>query len=382
VGSAPTWAGVGNVVAAAALAALLYSYVGYPLLLSALAPLRRRRDPTPVADADLPAVTVVIPCYNEAGHVAAKIANLRAADYPPEKIEVVVVSDGSGDRTVDVARAAADVRVVSWLGRRGKAAALNAGLRAARGDVIVLTDANARVEAGALRALVTPFADRTVGAVCGEQVIGAGAAGERFYWRYEAFLKRREAALGSVVGADGSLYAVRRELFRPLPEDRLIMDDFFVSLAVVAAGRRLAYSPTAVAYEDALATSGAEFRRKARIMAGSLAALGALDRRLWLRLPWQLISHKILRWLGPAWLALAAVGAVVAAAAGHPLGYALAVAQVLVYGAAALAAALGPARAPSILRICKAFVVANAALAYGWGLYLFGPRRPAWRKLR
>ena len=227
--SAPTWAGVGNVVAAAALAVLFYSYLGYPLLLGAFAALRRRREPAPVAAADLPAVTVVIPCYNEAEHVAAKIANLRAADYPPGKIEIVVVSDGSGDRTVDVARATTGVRVVSWLERRGKAAALNAGLRAAHGDVLVLTDANARLEAGALRALVTPFADPNVGAVCGEQVIGAGAAGERFYWRYEAYLKRREAALGSVVGADGSLYAVRRELFRPLPEDRLIMDDFFVS---------------------------------------------------------------------------------------------------------------------------------------------------------
>ena len=117
-------------------------------------------------------------------------------------------------------------------------------------------------------------------------------------------------------------------------------------------------------------------------MVGSLAALTALDWRIWLRLPWQLISHKILRWLGPAWLALAAVGAAVAAAAGHPLGYALVFGQILVYGAAALTGALRPAREPSVLRVIKAFVVANAALAYGWGLYFFGPRRPAWRKLR
>jgi biofilm PGA synthesis N-glycosyltransferase PgaC len=366
--------------AAAALAAVVYHYVGYPILLRLAALFVRAPSiPPPL---ELPSISIIIPCHNEATHLRAKLEDLRGADYPREKLEVVVVSDGSDDDTAAAAEGEAGVRVVAWPERRGKPAAMNAGARAAAGDVLVFTDANARIPPESLRELVAPLGDVRVGAACGEQVVTRGAAPERAYWRLEGVLKRWEAALGSVVGADGSLYAVRRELYRPVPENRLIMDDFYVSLEVVAGGRRLAYVPQAVAYEDALEDEGREFKRKARIMAGSLNALAALSAGVWRHLGFQLFSHKILRWLGPALLLTALVASAMAAALGSVAGAALLGIQLLGYGVAGVGWLMGGSRAPGLFRMAYFFVLANAALAYGWFIYLFGSNRPAWDKLR
>jgi biofilm PGA synthesis N-glycosyltransferase PgaC len=367
--------------AAAALAAVLYHYVGYPLLLRLAAALGRA-PAEPAALATLPSLSVIVPCHNEADALPAKFEDLRAAEYPEDKVEIIVVSDGSDDDTVPVAEDAADVRVLAWPERRGKPAALNAGAAAATGEVLVFTDANARVPPKSLAELVAPFADPRVGGVCGEQVITRGAAPERAYWRLESFVKKGEAALGSVVGADGSLYAVKRGLYRDVAEGRLIMDDFFVSLEVVAAGYRLAYAPAAVAYEEALDDGRREFKRKARIMAGSLVALSALNPAIWRRIPWQLFSHKILRWLGPAFLAAAFVAAAVTAAMGSVFGAVLLGAQLLFYAAAAVGWFWPGRRAPLLFRAPYFFVLANAALAYGWLWYFFGSKEAAWEKLR
>lgn len=367
--------------AAAALAAVVYHYVGYPLVLK-LAALCARPRSSPPPPREPPSLSIIIPCHDEAAHLPAKLEDLRAADYPPDRVEVIVVSDGSRDDTAAVAARADGVRVLAWPERRGKPAALNAGVRAAAGDILVFTDANARLPAASLRELAAPFADAGVGGVCGEQIITRGAAPERTYWRLESRLKTWEAAVGSVVGADGSLYAVRRELYRLVPEGRLIMDDFYVSLEVVAAGRRLAYAPRAVAYEEALADEGREFRRKARIMAGSLGALAALSAGVWRRLGFQLFSHKVLRWLGPALLLGALFAAAAAAALGGVTGAVLLGIQLSGYVLAGAGWLLGGSRAPGLLRAAYFFVLANAALAYGWLLYLFGRSEPAWEKLR
>lgn len=367
--------------AAAAVAAVVYHYVVYPVLLRLVAALRRRPGEA-ASSATWPPLSVIIPCYNEAAALPGKLEDLRAADYPRDRIEIVVVSDGSDDGTEAVARGAEGVRVVAWPQRRGKPAALNAGADAASGEVLVFTDANAGIPAASLRELVAPFADPRVGAVCGEQVITEGASTERIYWRLEGYLKKLEAAVGSAAGADGSLYAVRRALYRRVPEGRLIMDDFYVSLEVVAAGYRLAYAPAAVALEEALDDGRREFKRKARIMAGSVAALAALDGAVWRRIPWQLFSHKILRWLGPAFLVVALAAAAAAAAAGSVFGAALLAAQLLFYAAAAVGWLWRRGRAPAIFRAPYSFVLANAALAYGWFRYLFGRNEAAWEKLR
>jgi cellulose synthase/poly-beta-1,6-N-acetylglucosamine synthase-like glycosyltransferase len=367
--------------AAAALAAVVYHYVGYPLLLRLAAALGRApAKPAPLAV--LPTLSVIVPCYNEAATLPAKLEDLRAADYPADKIEIIVVSDGSDDETEAVARGTDGVRAVGWPERRGKPAALNAGAEVAAGEVLVFTDANAGIPPGSLRELVAPFADPRVGAVSGEQVITRGATPERVYWRWEACIKKLEAAVGSAVGADGSLYAVKRGLYKRVPEGRLIMDDFFVSLEVVAAGYRLAYAPAAVAHEEALDDGLGEFKRKARIMAGSVAALATLDGAVWRRIPWQLFSHKILRWLGPGFLAVALAAAAAAAAAGSAFGAALLVAQVLFYAAAAVGWLWRRRRAPFLFRGAHFFTLANAALAYGWLQYFFGGKKAAWEKLR
>jgi cellulose synthase/poly-beta-1,6-N-acetylglucosamine synthase-like glycosyltransferase len=367
--------------AAAALAAVVYHYVGYPALLWVVGLFVGRRRPAP-DPAARPSLSVIIPCHNEAGSLPGKLEDLKAADYPADRLEIIVVSDGSDDGTEEAAGRCDGVRVLAWPERRGKPAALNAGAEAASGDILVFTDANARIPGDALAELVAPFADAAVGAVCGEQVISRGAKSEGMYWRLESLVKRLEAGVGSVVGADGSLYAVRRELYRPVPADRLIMDDFYVSLSVVAAGRRLAYAPRAVAHEEALDDGRREFRRKARIMAGSLAALSALPTSIWRRIPFQLYSHKVLRWLGPAFLVAAIFASAGAAALGSTAGAALLAAQLLFYVCAVAGWVLGGGRAPFVFRAPFFFVMANAALGAGWLEYFAGRNEAAWDKLR
>lgn len=370
-------------LAAVSLAAILYCYVGYPLVLMVLRLSRRcrARPRARTTDGKWPSVSVIIPCYNEANVLGAKLARLSEIDYPPGRTEVIVVSDGSDDATADIAKASGVTRVIQWLDRRGKPAALNAGVAAATGEVLIFTDANAMPERGAFRALVAPFADPRVGGVAGEQIISAGGEGERWYWRYESWIKTMEADVGSVAGADGSLYAIRRDLYSPIPERRVVMDDFYLSLAVVRAGYQLTYVPEARAGEDALADKWLEFKRKARIMAGSLQALVYLGGGVWRRLAWQLFSHKVLRWFGPWLMAWALAGAAVGAAAGCWAAWAMLIPQVVFYLMGVLGLVFGKG-APAVFRGAAAFMIANAGLAMGWFKFVAGARPAAWEKLR
>jgi glycosyltransferase involved in cell wall biosynthesis len=289
---------------------LAYTHAGYPLLVGAWAALRPRpfrRGP------EAPRVSVLVPARNEAARIAGRIENLLALDYPPGRFEVLVGSDGSTDRTEQQARAheGKHVRVLAFPTRRGKAAVLNALVPEARGEIVVLADVRQRFEPGALRALVAPFADPRVGAVSGELLLGANpgetAVGEGvgFYWRYEKFIRRSESRVDSTVGATGAIYAIRRRLFVPLPEDTLL-DDVLVPMRIVRGGYRTVFEPAARAHDRAAATAGEEFRRKVRTIAGNFQLfarnrwlLDPRHNRLWL----QVVSHKGLRLVSPVLLA-------------------------------------------------------------------------------
>ena len=300
---------------AAAASLVAYTYVAFPVLVLLRARLRPRpHDSAPIT----PTVSIVIAARNEAGSLPAKLDNLLGLDYPRDRLEVLIASDGSDDGTdaIAAARAGEGVRVLS-LGRVGKAAALNAAVAQATGDVLVFSDANSLYAPDALRALVAPFADEAVGGVAGDQrYVTAGeeaavAGGERRYWDLDRVLKRAESRGGNAISATGAIYAVRRELFRTVPAG--VTDDFATSTAVIAQGRRLVFAPDAVAFEPVARSGGAEFERKVRVMTRGLNAVVArrelLDPRRHGFYALQLLSHKVLRRLMALPLAVLAVGA-------------------------------------------------------------------------
>ncbi|MGE0160391.1 MAG: glycosyltransferase family 2 protein [Gemmatimonadales bacterium] len=294
-------------------AIIAYTYAGYPLVvLAAGTVLRRRvrRDRSGRSEGkDRPTVSVIVAAYDEADGIEERIRNLLASDYPSDRLEVVIASDGSTDRTVELASAVdpTHVRVLD-LPRRGKAAALATGAEEARGDILVFTDANTVFRADALAALVSNFADPDVGGVAGhttylvDEGTGSAGRGEGLYWRYDTWLKQLETWTGSVVSAHGGMHAIRRELFRPI-EDPAVTDDFAISTSVVAQGRRLVFEPSAIGYERPMATTGSEFQRRVRLMTRGLR--GILLRRELLD-PFRsgfyavaFVSRKVLRRLLP-----------------------------------------------------------------------------------
>ena len=290
---------------------LMYSYVGYPLLLALLGRVRRTQiEPVSVDHAELPDVAVVFAAYNEEVHIRARIDNLRSQRYAHGKLRIYVGSDGSSDRTVGILEeiAGPDLRVSAFAQRRGKASVLNDLLTGVREPIVVFTDANVEFEADAVERLVRALQHRNAGAACGELqlLVSAGDNQDALYWRVERFLKECEGRLGALLGANGAIYAIRRELYRPLPPDTII-DDFVIAMRVAAEGQVLVYSPEAGAREDTPDRLEDEFRRRVRIGMGNYQAMFRypefLVRAGFLRSV-AYLSHKVLRWFGPQLLIL------------------------------------------------------------------------------
>ncbi|RPI49651.1 MAG: glycosyltransferase family 2 protein, partial [Acidobacteria bacterium] len=303
-------------LAALSLAALVYIYAGYPLLLALVV---RARGARPVRRGDhLPSVSLVISAYNEAAVIGRKLENTIQLDYPRELLEIVVISDASTDGTDEIAAeftARHGVVVARQPERAGKTAGLNRTIPTLRGEIVVFSDANALYEPNALKMLVRNFADAQVGSVTGQAryVEGnrtAADAGERTYWDYETYLKRLETAVGSTVGGDGAIYAIRAHLWKPLPSTGI--NDFLNPLQIVDAGWRAVYEPDAICYEDTAGTAGREYQRRVRIVSRSWRAVfqvpGVLNpfRTGWFSV--SLVSHKMLRWLTGGFAATAAAG--------------------------------------------------------------------------
>jgi len=365
------------------LGSIVYHYAGYPILLWLLS--GRRKVTPPERSGAPPSLSVIVPCHNEADVIAEKVATVRAQDYGGP-IETIVSSDGSDDGTETTAEKAG-ATVIHSPERRGKVAALNAGVAAATGEILVFSDANAMPARDAVARLVAWFADPRVGAVAGEQVIikggdGTVGAGESAYWRYEAFIKGLEAARGTALCADGSLYAVRKELYEAPPSGVLLMDDFYISGAVVRAGYKIAYAPDAVAYEGASVSAAAEFKRKARILAGSLVSAALLGPRFWFRVPFKLFSHKVLRWFGP-WLGLGAfVFSSAAVVADSYAGGILFGLQFFFYLAAIFGWAVRDPHLPFPIKAAYYLTLSNLAVLWGYVVLITQLRKPAWEKLR
>ncbi|MBU6428707.1 MAG: glycosyltransferase family 2 protein [Cyanobacteria bacterium REEB65] len=251
----------------------------------------------------LPRVTVLITALDEAAVIAAKIANTRLLDYPADRLEILVVADGSQDATAQLAQECG-ASVLWEPQRRGKASALNRGVRACQGDVVVFTDANAFLSTDALKALVAPLGDPSVGAVAGCKCVPRqpGSEGESLYWRIETSQKAADAGLWSVMGAAGELLAVRRECLMDLEVDT-VLDDFMLTMRLVGRGWRVAFARQAAAFEWGQPIIRGEFERRARIVAGGHQAVARLgwvgsSWRIW----WPYLSHRVLRWVAVPWL--------------------------------------------------------------------------------
>ncbi|HZS12362.1 MAG TPA: glycosyltransferase family 2 protein, partial [Nitrospirales bacterium] len=309
-----------------ALALVLYTYLGYPALVLVLAWARPR--PVGKRAGQGPRVSIVIAVHNEASRIAGRIGNCLGVDYPVERLEVIVVSDGSTDGTDAVLAKESGqypegrVRWASLPDRLGKAAALNRGVTMATGDIVLFTDARQRFHPGAIRELVENFNDPIVGAVSGELILVEATAGMRrhatgLYWRYEKAIRKAEADLDSAVGATGAIYAIRRMLYEPLPAGTLL-DDVLVPMRVVLRGYRVAFEERAFAHDVASPTLDAEFSRKVRTLAGNYQILQlepCLLSPRWNPIWWQYISHKVLRLLVPyALIALFVTSAMLAPA--------------------------------------------------------------------
>jgi cellulose synthase/poly-beta-1,6-N-acetylglucosamine synthase-like glycosyltransferase len=311
-----------KVVFITSLVALAYIYVGYPVLLQLLVWLRGAR---PVRKGEgLPRVSLVISAYNEASVIAGKLRNALALDYPADRLEIVVVSDESTDSTDAIVRSFDDarVRLFRQAPRRGKTAGLNAVMPTLTGDIVVFSDANAMYEPEAVRRLVRNFADPAVGCVTGEARYLQGDqstadVSERAYWNYEIWIKRLETSVGSMVGGDGAIYAIRRALWTPLPEDAI--NDFLNPLQIVGAGWRGVYEPKAICYEETAAGVGREWRRRVRIVSRSWRAVfqapGVLNPFRVGIFAFCLVSHKVLRWFSGLFVAGVLLSAAVLAPA-------------------------------------------------------------------
>jgi cellulose synthase/poly-beta-1,6-N-acetylglucosamine synthase-like glycosyltransferase len=346
-------------------ALIVYAQVGYGLLLTLVARLRPAEPAPPdAADAELPSVTVIVAAYQEADVIARKVANVRALDYPADRLELIVACDGSPDATPQRAReAGADV--VLELPRGGKIRAQDAAVRRARGALVAFSDANALWEPDALRQLVAPFADPRVGYVCGQVRFANDESGtnqEGLYWRYEMALRGLESRLASVTGGNGAIYATRRESY--LEVDPIMGHDLSFPFNMVKRGWRALYAPDARAHEKMVPSIEGEFARKRRMMSHGWPIVlrgGMLSPKGYGPLyALMIVSHRLLRYAAPFLHLIAFVTSLLLLST-HWV-YALAVgAQAALLGAAALARWV-PWRP---LLVARWYVLTTAALAAG-----------------
>jgi cellulose synthase/poly-beta-1,6-N-acetylglucosamine synthase-like glycosyltransferase len=358
---------------------IVYTHLGYPLVLWLIS--RRRRGPAtsgPLGEA--PRVSLIVPAYDEEAVIEGKVADALALDYPRERLELIVASDGSSDRTVELARrAGADL--VLELPRGGKVAALNAAARQASGELLAISDANSRWRADALRQLAARFADPRVGYVCGQVRFHGGEGGnqEGLYWRYELAVRAMESRLAGVTAGNGAIYAVRSDAYLELEPDR--GQDLSFPFELTKRGWRAAYEPGALAEERMAPTVEGEFRRKRRMMWGLWDAMlrhGMLRPRGY---PpsylFEIVSHRLLRYLTP-WLHLVVLALNLALLGEGTLYWITLGAQLALLAAAALGRVL-PFRP---LRVAYYYVTVTASIAVGlWDRLRAGRVPIGWEKV-
>jgi len=359
---------------------IVYAYAGYPLVLIVLRIFIHR----PVRKSPVePYVTLVVPAHNESRVIKAKIRNTASLDYPVDKLELLIASDGSSDSTVEIARELSDgnrVRVLAFPQNRGKISVLNDAVREARGEIIVFSDASATLKSDSIRQLVANFADPKVGAVSGiyrvQHASGARSGSqEEIYWKYETFLRTQESNVASALGGHGQILGVRKDLY-PYPTPGTINDDFVIPVRILAGGSRVVYEPLAVAFEEASEMVG--FQRRVRIMAGNMQQLQEMKGLLWPPQPLPLLfflSRKVVRSATPLFLVCLAISNCFLL---HGRFYQLMGCCQLIFYAVALSGSRWQLK-PRALRLPYYFCFVN--FAYLWGVFqsLQGRNKVKWK---
>ena len=367
---------------------IVYTYLGYPLIIGLLA----RWRPRPIKGQDItPPVTLLIAAYNEQDCIAAKLENSLNLDYPGERLEIVVVADGSTDRTTEIvtAHAESNVRLLYQAQRQGKVGALIRAFPLTHGEIVVFSDANCYFPADTLRKLVRHFADLQVGGASGAKRIIQGRKtisghGESIYWRYESFLKACDSAVSSVMGVPGEVWAARRDAYIA-PDPDTLLDDFVASMTMVIAGWRVIFDPEVQAYEEASPSLRAEWRRRARNAAGGWQAFfklrGMLVHRSRLVI-FQYLSHRVLRWMVTPQLFVLLFLSNLYLLSSSFYGLAFGV-QVGFYGLALGGWVLATLGEPVSWLLAPLYVcLLNAAAVVGGCRYLLGKQSVLWHKVR
>jgi poly-beta-1,6-N-acetyl-D-glucosamine synthase len=353
-----------------------YAYLGYVVWLWLEVRLRRR---SIVRMPIVPSVSIIIAARNEEANLPAKLENLRLLEYPADRVQIVIVSDGSTDQTASILRENASRIVPVILPQsNGKASALNAAVRQATGEILIFQDARQIVEPNAIAELVSCFADPTVGAVSGELLLessvgGSSSEGLGIYWKIEKIVRKLESATGSVVGVTGAIYAVRRELYTEMPAGT-ILDDVFVPMHVARMGKRVVFQPSAIARDRLFSEKGKEFSRKVRTLTGNYQLLRLAPWLLTSENPilFRFISHKLLRLLVPL-LLVVMLGA--SAVAGGPFFRVVLGLQILFYCLAAVGILSPSTKRFSPVAIANTFVMLNVAAAVAFYNFVAGRNR-------
>jgi cellulose synthase/poly-beta-1,6-N-acetylglucosamine synthase-like glycosyltransferase len=362
-----------------AVALLVHTHVTYPAALWLIARVRGRPAPPPPAAGEPPRVSLIVAAHDEAQVIERKLRNALALDYPRDRLEVIIASDGSTDRTVELARASGADLVLD-LPRAGKVAAQNAAVERATGELLAFSDANAFWDGGAMRRLVAPFADPRVGYVCGRLRLDADGSTnqEGAYWRYEMAVRELESELGGVTAGNGAIYATRRDSYIVLDSAR--GHDLCFPFALTKRGWRALYAPDAIAEERMAPTIGGEFARKRRMMTrtwGVVLRDGMLSPRGYGPLyVFQMLSHRALRYASP-FLHLIALGTNLALL-GHGAVYTVTLAVQVAFVLAAALGSLIPLRA---LRLANYYAMVEGSVLAGLWDRLRGGTALTWEKV-
>ncbi|SET76805.1 Glycosyltransferase, catalytic subunit of cellulose synthase and poly-beta-1,6-N-acetylglucosamine synthase [Marinobacter segnicrescens] len=368
----------------------VYVYAGYPLALWLLT-LGRDKVTHRVAETR-PSVALIISCYNEAAVIRDKLENALALDYPRDRLSILVVSDGSDDGTDDIVKQYTEsgVELIRQEGRLGKTMGLNLAMEQVDADVTVFSDANAMYAPDAIHKLVRNFADERVGYVVGAALYtdgdsGASAKNENLYWRYELAIKSMESRLHSVVGGDGAIYAIRSHLWQPLEQKDI--NDFVNPLQIIARGYRGIFEPEAKCYEETAGEFNKELARKERIVNRSIRGLMRVREvmnpfRTGI-FSWQVISHKLLRWLIPFFLLAGLCGSMLLSLQGPSLYTGIVAGALLVVALGFVGALMqGAGRQPMLFAVPYYFLLVNLNAMTGIVMALSGKTQITWSSAR
>jgi len=370
---------------------IVYTYIIYPLIILTNVTLRPRRKKV-IVDNFEPSISIVVAVFNEGVVLQEKLNNFKVMNYPSKKIELIIGSDGSDDRTNEILKNSTltNLKVEIFGERNGKPFVLNNIIPKSKGDIIIFSDANTIFHIETIKHLVKHFSDPMIGGVCGDLRLitdpkAIGEIGEFSYWRYENFLKQLESDCQTLLGATGGVYAIRKELFKPLPTNRAIVDDFLIPMEVVKKGFRIVYEPEAIAYENSAGTVRGEFKRKVRIGASNFSSIseyanllhpchGFVAFALW--------SHKIIRWLVPFFLIFILLSSLSLVSHSEFFHIIFNVEIIfLLFALLGFVAELLKIKI-GIMSLPYYFIAMNAALFIGFIKYVFGKQRSTWEIVR